>query len=60
MMWTAVTVVKMAVSLRNTEMNTPLPTLEIIGGENHQLFFYFCAVLPIDKLASMWYNSNGD
>ena len=58
-MWPVATVARMAVSLRNTGMNTPLQTLEIIGGENRQLFFYFCAVLPIDKPASMWYNRSG-
>ena len=39
-MWPVVTVARMAVSSRNTAMNTPSPTLEMIGGENHQLFFF--------------------
>ena len=59
MTWPAVTVARMVVSLRSTKTNTPLPTLEIIGGENRQLFFLFLCGLPIDKPASMWYNSNG-
>ena len=59
MMCPAVTAVRMAVSLRNTEMNTPLMTLKMIGGKNRQSFFYFCAVLPLDKLTSMWYNGIG-
>ena len=38
-MWPAATVAKMAVSLRDTEMNTPLPTLEITGGDTMRNFF---------------------
>jgi hypothetical protein len=41
-MWLAVIVVKMAVFLSNTAMNTPLQTLEIIGGENRQ--FFLCKI----------------
>ena len=39
-MWPAVIAVRMEASLRNTKTNTPSPTLEIIGGENRQLFFF--------------------
>ena len=39
-MWLAVTVARMAVSLKNTKTNTPLPIWGGTGGENHQ---FFCA-----------------
>ncbi len=41
-MWPAVTAVRMAASLRNTATNTPLPTLEIIGGDTMEIKCPYC------------------
>jgi transposase-like protein len=42
MMWLAVTAVKMVVSLRNTKTNTPLLTLDIIGGDTMKIKCPYC------------------
>ena len=41
-MWLVVTAVRMAVSLRNTKINTPLLTLEIIGGDTMKIKCPYC------------------
>lgn len=41
-MWLAVTAVRMAASLRNTETNTPLQTLEVIGGDTMEIKCPYC------------------
>ena len=41
-MWPVVTVARMEASLRNTETNTPLPTLEMIGGDTMEIKCPYC------------------
>jgi hypothetical protein len=41
-MWPVVTVARMAASLRGIEKNTPLPTLEMIGGDTMEIKCPYC------------------
>lgn len=41
-MWPVATVARMEASLRNTETNTPLPTLEMIGGDTMEIKCPYC------------------
>ena len=41
-MWPAVTVARMAASLRNTATNTPLPIWEGIGGDTMEIKCPYC------------------
>ena len=41
-MWPAVIAVRMEASLRNTKTNTPLPTLEMIGGDTMEIKCPYC------------------
>ncbi len=41
-MWPAVTVARMAVSLRSTKTNTPLPIWDTIGGDTMEIKCPYC------------------